>query len=235
MQTHQSYQFQRAVWRCIDIIFPPFCVGCGKPGIRWCEDCMDNVQLIQPPVCEICGYPQSHQGICSKCSMDKPVFARLRSWSLYIDPVKRALLNLKYHNDISLGHLFAVHMAAMLEKQDWPIDVIIPIPLGKARLKERGYNQAGVIARPLAILAGLAYEPRALIRKRETISQVGLEQHERRENVSGAFAASQKYVLGKTVLVIDDVATTGATLAASAEALYLSGAKEVFAMTVARA
>jgi ComF family protein len=112
--------------------------------------------------------------------------------------------------------------------------MVVPIPLGKKRLRERGYNQVGLIARPLAMALGLEYAPQVLARRRETRSQVGLNKDARRDNVRDAFVAGAR-VKGKTVLVMDDVATTGSTLSAGAEALYLSGAKDVYALTVARA
>jgi len=100
---------------------------------------------------------------------------------------------------------------------------------------ERGYNQADLIAKPLARAADILYSSDALVRIRETISQVGLEQSKRRENLRGAFSASARWLQGKTILLIDDVATTGSTLSSAAEALNKSGAREVYALTAARA
>ena len=153
---------------------------------------------------------------------------------MFADPVQEALHRLKYRRDVGLGDSLAEHMTRYVAGLNWPIDVIIPMPLGRRRLRERGYNQAGLIARPLAMALGLEYAPRELSRRRETRSQVGLSQQERRENVRDAFVADRR-VTGKTVLVVDDVATTGSTLSSSAEALFLSGAKDVYALTVARA
>jgi ComF family protein len=107
--------------------------------------------------------------------------------------------------------------------------------LGKRRLQERGYNQVGLIAMPLAALNRWRYAPRALCRVRETKSQVGLSAVERRENMQGAFRADSRPVGGRVILLLDDVATTSATLSACAEALLSAGAKAVFALTLARA
>ncbi|NOY97766.1 MAG: ComF family protein [Chloroflexi bacterium] len=126
-------------------------------------------------------------------------------------------------------------MVHYLDALSWPVDAVIPVPLGKKRFRERGYNQVGLIAHPLALALGWNYAPRALTRVRETASQVGLSAGERRENVRGAFAADVRRVRDRRVLVMDDVATTGATLAACAQALLDGGAREVFALTVARA
>jgi ComF family protein len=114
------------------------------------------------------------------------------------------------------------------------VDVVVPIPLGKKRKKERGYNQVAMIAIPLAEKLAIPYLSKALVRARETRSQVGLSAEERVKNVDRAFQA-RPTVGGKAVLLIDDVATTGATLSSGAEALYSAGAAEVLAFTVARA
>jgi ComF family protein len=142
---------------------------------------------------------------------------------------------LKYRRDMGLGDALAEQVADFVRGLNWPIEVVIPIPLGRQRLKERGYNQVGLIARPMSLALNLKYAPGALARSRETRSQVGLNREQRRENVRGAFRALDAEVKGKTVLVVDDVATTGSTLSSGAEALLSSGARDVYALTVARA
>ena len=134
-----------------------------------------------------------------------------------------------------MGDAISNQMAVFITQLGWPVDTIIPIPLGKIRLKERGYNQVAMVAMPLSIQLGLDYHPSALVRARETRSQVGLSARERQENVSNAFLADNRKVSGRNVLLMDDVSTTGATLSSAAEALYASGAKDVFAITIARA
>jgi ComF family protein len=153
---------------------------------------------------------------------------------VFEDPVQEGLHRLKYRRDVGLGDALAEQMAGFVRQLDWRIDLILPIPLGKKRLKERGYNQVGLIARPLAMALGLEYAPHLLTRQRETRTQVGLSKQARRENVRDAFSAGRQ-VNGKTVLVMDDVATTGSTLSSAADALFSSGAKNVYALTVARA
>ena len=133
-----------------------------------------------------------------------------------------------------MGDALASQMALFVQELNWPIDMIIPVPLGKHRLKERGYNQVGMIAKPLALALNVHYASDGLMRCKETRSQAGLSKQERRENVKEAFQARVD-VNGKTILVLDDVSTTGSTLSSSAEALYLSGARDVYALTVARA
>jgi len=123
-------------------------------------------------------------------------------------------------------------MVAEYENQ---FDIVIPIPLGKNRLKERGYNQANLLARPIAQKLNRPLTSHALIRFRETGSQVGLNVMERKNNVRNAFQGEPSLVEGKKILLIDDVATTGATLSESANALKLAGAEFVIAITLARA
>lgn len=159
----------------------------------------------------------------------------MRSWLVFDSPIRQALHRLKYRRDVGLGDALAAQMAEHVVSLEWPLDAIVPVPLGAKRLRERGYNQTALIARPLALALGLHYQPAALRRTRETRSQVGLSAPERRENVRNAFSAEPQLVRGKTILVLDDVATTGSTLSSCAEALLSAGAKDVFALTVARA
>jgi ComF family protein len=133
-----------------------------------------------------------------------------------------------------MGDSLASQMLSFVKDLNWPIDMIVPIPLGKKRRKERGYNQVGMIAMPLAMALNVEYAPNELMRRKETRTQVGLTKTERKENVQDAFQAGAG-VMKKTVLIMDDVSTTGSTLSSSAKTLYASGAKDVYALTVARA
>ena len=128
-----------------------------------------------------------------------------------------------------------MQMVEFLKTLNWDIDLLVPVPLGKSRLKERGYNQVGLVARPLAYEVGLQYAPDALWKSRETRSQVGLSILQRRDNVYGAYQASPESVKRKSILLMDDVATTGSTIQSCAETLLTAGAREVYALTIARA
>ena len=167
--------------------------------------------------------------------MELPPYRMLRSWLAFDSPAREALHKLKYRRDLGLGDALAAQLSEYVFSLEWPVELLVPVPLGRKRLNERGYNQVGLIARPLALALGWEYAPSALVRTRETRSQVGLTAAERRENVRQAFRADAKRVGDRAVLVMDDVATTGSTLAACAEALLASGAREVYALTVARA
>ena len=232
--TNWSYSLYRSAWNALDLLFPPACGGCGKIGSRWCVDCQQRVKVLQGTLCEICGLPLDKPGICDTCRADRPHFLALRAWAVFENPVQTALHKLKYRRDISMGDSLASHMLSFVQELNWPIDMIVPIPLGKQRRKERGYNQVGMIARPLSMALNVEYAPNELMRRKETRTQVGLTKVERRENVHDAFQGGAG-VMEKIVLVMDDVSTTGSTLSSSAKALYSSGAKDVYALTVARA
>jgi ComF family protein len=159
----------------------------------------------------------------------------LRSWASFESQVRNALHRLKYRNDIGLGEALAEHMSGFVHSLNWPVQLVIPVPLGQKRQHERGYNQVGLIALPLALSLKIPYAPDALSRERDTRSQVGLTKVERHLNVKGAFFAKESRVNGRVVLIVDDVATTGSTLSSCADALFAAGAQDVFAVTVARA
>lgn len=154
---------------------------------------------------------------------------------MFEGPIRHALHKLKYRRNVTLGDALAGHLNGYVRQLGWPIDLVIPVPLGRQRMKERGYNQIGLVALPMAVMSNWSYSSRALVRARETRSQVGLTAAERKTNVSGAFSADSRCVSGRTILLMDDVATTGATLSAAASALLDGGARAVYGLTIARA
>lgn len=230
-----KYQLFHSSGVALDWLFPPACGGCGKPATRWCLDCQKKVQIITGILCSHCGLPQGDPGPCERCQQKSPGFKFLRSWAVFEKPLQGALHRLKYRRDFGIGEALATQMLAFVRDLNWPVDTLLPIPLGRKRLKERGYNQVAMVAIPLSIQLGLDYHPNVLIRARETRSQVGLSANERQENVREAFSADRKKVHGRNILLVDDVSTTGATLSSAAEALYAAGARDVFALTIARA
>lgn len=226
----------RLLWYAVDALFPPACGGCGQAiGQRWCSACQQAVHPPQMPLCDVCGLPLRSPGKCPECMSFPPPFTALRSWLVFEDPIRHALHRLKYRRDLGLGDALAVPMTDYVSSLNWQIDLILPVPLGEKRRRERGYNQVALVAWPLAMRLGWRYMPHALQRKRETVSQVGLSIQERRKNVQNAFVADSRLVTGRCVVVMDDVATTGATLAACAQALRDAGARQVYALTIARA
>jgi ComF family protein len=232
--TNWKYTLYRSAWSALDLLFPPLCGGCNKAGSRWCEDCQKKVKILDGIVCDVCGLPQEQVGVCKTCLAERPHFRALRAWVIFEEPIQNALRKLKYRRDMSMGDAIAFQMVSFVQNLNWQIDMIIPTPLGKQRMKERGYNQVAMIAKPLSMALQIEYAPNHLMRKKETRSQVGLTKIERKKNVEGAFQAGAN-VKRKNILVMDDVSTTGSTLSSIAEAIYTAGAKEVYALTVARA
>lgn len=230
-----AYRLYHSIWIGLDWLYPPACGGCGKRGNRWCATCQQNTEVISPPVCKQCGERLASGMLCSRCRANPPAYAALRSYASFSGPLRQALHRLKYARNIALGEAFALHLVEVLEREDWEADFLLPVPLSAGRLAERGYNQAALLARPLALATGLPYRPQALWKIRETPTQVGLTASGRRSNLKGAFQAHPGAVGGARVLVVDDVTTSGATLEACAEALCSAGACQVFALTLARA
>ena len=230
-----AYRLYKLAWAGLDWLYPPLCGGCGKLGSRWCDDCQDKVRVISPPICQRCGEVLDGTGtLCSQCIQSPPSFSALRTWAVFEGPLRNALHRLKYKGDIALGEILVRPLISMLQNLKWEIDLVAPVPIGATRRAERGYNQAALLALPLAMGCGITYESQALEKIRDTRSQVGLTAIQRYENVSGAFQARAKYVSEKCVLVVDDVTTSGATLKACSLALIRAGAREVFGLTLTR-
>jgi ComF family protein len=160
---------------------------------------------------------------------------KARSYAHYEGSIARALLMLKYRPSRSLADVMGGWLAVLVESQGWEISTIVPVPLGVERMKQRGYNQAALLGGALAKRLGVPIENELLERHRETRSQVGLDPHARHENVHGAFHAVREIRLDERCLLVDDLFTTGATLAACAYALLEAGSRNLYAVTVARA
>lgn len=217
------------------MLYPPTCVGCGMRGYRFCPRCTAQVKTLGNNVCQICGEPGIYDDFCKRCSDHTPAFHAIRSWGIYEEPLNRAIQALKYKRNLPLGYIFASNLVPIYKDQGWSLNLVVPVPLSKRRKRERGFNQSEYIAQPLARQLGITYRPNALVRLRDTKSQVGLSLTERRTNVQNAFKADSRLVTGNSILVVDDVATSGATLDACAEALLDAGAAVVYGLTVARA
>ncbi|MFZ2095438.1 MAG: ComF family protein, partial [Anaerolineales bacterium] len=149
--------------------------------------------------------------------------------------LREAIHKLKYGQDMGLGEVLAEMMISSLKKLNWSLDIVTSVPLGLVRFEERGYNQATLLARPIALSQRIYFSQRLLTRIRETQTQVGLTLKERQENMEGAFRADRRLAEGKNILVVDDVATSGATINACAKALVEAGASRIYGFSLARA
>jgi competence protein ComFC len=230
-----AYWLYRTFWIGVDWFYPPHCGGCQKFGERWCTDCQNSVEKFSNKVCLKCGSYEPHGLLCPQCMITQPAITELRSWGKYGGPLREAIHRLKYQKDLGLGEALSIHLIDLLWKFNWPVDLITAVPLSTNRLAERGYNQVSLLARPVALAHKVPYQPKAISRARETISQVGLSARKRQENVQNAFVANPNLVKGKVVLILDDVTTTGATLQNCSCALFTAGAKMVYGLTLAKA
>jgi len=230
------YHGYKLGWTILDGIFPPRCGGCGSWGTRWCVTCQEKVQLITGELCSLCGAPLfDHQfQKCFRCRAAGTVFDAVRSWAAFEGPVQKAVHRLKYQRDFGLAERLSRELIKMIEIWRPDFQLVTAVPLDRKRLQERGFNQALLLARPIAWAFKIPLQPRALKRVRATVSQVGLSRSERRINVRNAFCADGKFVGGCAVLIVDDVMTTGATMNASSQALKKAGAEKVFGVTLAR-
>ncbi len=229
-----AFRLYKLFWSTIDWIYPPNCGGCKKFGERWCADCKNQTTLVGTQICSKCGNFFNEGGLCPRCTASLPPYQALRSWGIFIGPLREAIHRLKYQHDLGLGEALSQHLIDFYWNTGWNVDIISPVPLSNSRQQERGYNQSALLALPMALACGISYQPEAITRIRNTRSQVGLKAGERLDNVRGAFIAKNEIVHNKVILLIDDVTTTGATISSSAEALMVAGAKAVYGLTLAR-
>jgi competence protein ComFC len=236
LQKHNpALTLYRLFWAAVDWIYPPYCPGCQKFGERWCADCIKQTPRMGSEICPVCGDISPGAELCSRCIACEQSFDALRSWGIFAGPLREAIHQLKYKRNIALGDSLSVHLHDKLNELAWPVDLICPVPLSSARMEERGYNQSAELARPLALAAHIPYRPKAIRRIRETRPQVGLNMNERKQNILDAFLAESKIVYDRSILIIDDVATTGSTISSCALAARQAGARKVYGLTLARA
>lgn len=230
------------------VLLPAPCRICGQTltgasRIPICEACLDGFGRIGAPLCAGCGRPfepaaaHAARPLCRLCRANVYAFERARSFATYNETLSQAILLMKYDQVTRLGGWFAARLAEIVQREasEWRADAIVPVPLHPARLRERGYNQAEVIARPLARLLNLPCESRLLIRTKPRPSRLLLSRRERWTSVRGAYAMRPgREVDNRRILLVDDVMTTGATLDACSRALKRAGASAVLGLTVAR-
>ncbi len=219
----------------LELVFPPRCIGCRQIGVWLCDECLDQISYVAPPFCARCGDVVVTQDLCARCRITPLQIDYIRSAVYFEGILREAMHRFKYGQLTALARPLGDLMAAYWVQHPQPVDVIVPVPLHATRLRERGYNQAALLARELARQAKLVVDEQTLVRQRSTAPQIELDVRQRKENVHGAFRCSSDALAGKQVLLIDDVCTTGATLEACAVAVQKRGARNVWALTLARA
>ncbi|HXU21625.1 MAG TPA: ComF family protein [Verrucomicrobiae bacterium] len=231
------------------VVFASPCRICGEAltnasRIPICEKCLDGFEKIVEPMCAGCGRPFATAGagavgspLCRLCRVGFYGFDRARSFAIYDEALAEAVLLLKYQELARLGDWFAERLAGVVSRMpaEWRADLVVPIPLHADRRRERGYNQAELIARPLADRLGIPFNSRILVRTKPRPAQLVLSRTEHWKSVRGAYAIRPAANVDNVrVLLVDDVLTTGATLDAGARVLKKAGAATVLGLTVGR-
>ena len=217
----------------LDLIFPVDCLGCGRQGRFLCESCETSLPRLEQPFCSICAAPGAER-LCHWCVAAPPAIDGIRAPYLMRGAARDLVHGLKYRNLKASAPEIARLLGDFLQPNSMPANVLVPVPLHSRRERERGFNQAALLTRELSRLAGMPVESRALRRTRDTPPQVSLDSHEgRSNNIEGAFHCAPG-LEGRSVLLVDDVVTTGATMSACAGALKDAGARSVWGLALAR-
>lgn len=235
-----------------DLVFPPGCLLCGnfidaaESGLTpferaFCAECRDGFPTVPPAHCRVCGRPFQTTlptvHACGHCRKTPPRYDQAVAVGLYRDGLRKAVHHFKYNGRTEFARPLAAFMASRLESPFYPpqSDLILPVPLHRRRLRQRGFNQALLLARALypAHRSRIQYD--LLVRNRWTEPQVNLKGRERRDNVRRAFTVTDpSRVKGSSVTLVDDVYTTGATANECARVLKKAGAAQVRILTLAR-
>ncbi|MBI1256299.1 MAG: ComF family protein [Chloroflexi bacterium] len=202
----------------IDLLYPPRCAGCGRVDVRWCAQCQQELEQV---------------AVDLRKTNRLPPLLSVAATGIHEGKLQQAVHALKYSGATELMIPLGNRLISALTTLKWPIDQIVPVPLHAARQRERGYNQSQQLGGYMEQVLGIPCDPSALLRWRDTPPQVGLNREQRQANVQGAFQANTP--LSGTVLLIDDVFTTGATLQACALAAREAGAGAIYALTVSAA
>lgn len=207
----------------LDLLFPPHCASCKRRGAWLCAAC-----------CATCRFVPEADNREQHLRLNSPFLASTAGAYIFEGAIREAIHTLKYNRRkriaVPLGELLAAYLVA----RPLQVDAIVPIPLHAARLQQRGFNQAELLARRLSQRIDVPLLATQLVRVRHTSQQADLNRARRRDNVRGAFAWQSSAAPPARVLLIDDVLTTGATLEAAAQALYAAGAREIHGLTLAR-
>jgi ComF family protein len=218
----------------LDWLLPPRCGSCRRLGGWLCAPCRRRVRRLEEPLCPRCGRElEFSSGNCG-CRARLRALKRARAAAAYEGPLEEAIRRFKYEGWRSLAPALAGLVADRLAVDGVPARLLLAVPLHERRLRSRGYNQSELLARELRRRFDLAGSSRALVRLRDTPPQVGLDRPRRQANVAGAFAWQGPSLAGRPVILVDDVATTCATLEACAAAVRAAGSGVVHGVTVAR-
>lgn len=226
--------------KLLKLPFPDTCIVCRKVcnnnGYA-CDSCKDTPEYFNTALrCRTClGFLySSHNGMCGNCLAESPKYSRLISCIKYKGEVKESLKFYKFRNRPDLHIGFSKLACEVLEQENISFDTVIPVPLSKKTLKQRGYNQSALIAKYIADYFGAEFYDNVLIKIKETKTQSALKLPDRRKNVKGAFSIRDgKYIYGRTILLVDDIYTSGCTMREAAK-MCAPYADDIIAFTIAK-
>lgn len=220
--------------RVLDAILAQDCLLCGQSsgGELLCRDCADDLPRLPAQRCPCCALPTPSGELCGQCLAHPPHYDRTLALFNYGFPLDKLIQAFKYAHRLSLGTYFGRLLAEAASTTD--ADLLIPLPLHSQRLRERGFNQALELARPVAAARHLPIATQCCTRIRNTPAQANLSWREREKNIRGAFHCAED-LTGKRILLVDDVMTTGASLDECSRTLKLHGAASVTLLVAARA
>ena len=232
-----SNSIYRVFDNCLPIarwLLSPACLLCGENGDNngLCKGCRVSLPMLKAAHCPVCAIPEPTGELCGRCLHKPALFDRVVAAFIYEFPATVLIQELKYHGNLACARPLAAGLASALDAEPYP-DLIMPMPLARGRLAERGFNQAVEIARRVAAEFDLDIAVDACSRTRESTPQAALPWKQRATNIRNAFTCDFD-VEGKSVAVVDDVLTTGATLNELARTLKRRGAREVIGWVAAR-
>lgn len=220
----------------LDLILPICCLICSTPTTtqhRLCEACKQQLPWITNH-CQICGLPQVESGICGQCLANRPRFTSCRALFRYQEPIDKLITQLKFNNQLHIAKLFASLLVETFDTSKPTPELLIPVPLHRKRQRQRGFNQALEIARPVSKALQIPIDIHSCIRVKSTQAQSELPAKKRRYNIKNAFQICHD-IGAKHVAIIDDVVTTGSTVNELSKNLKQRGVKCIEIWCLARA
>ncbi len=230
--------FRESGRQILDLLFPPQCVCCQAPKAWLCASCINAIAFIDQPVCRRCGEPANNKALPCRNCRQHPLEALkgIRSAAHFEStPLRDAIHNFKYRNQRVLATVLGEMLVDTIDRFDIDFEIIIPVPLHRRRLRERGFNQSELLATEVSRKMDRPMNTTWLQRCRDTKAQVNLSAEQRYQNVCDAFLCSGDNLRGRKILLIDDVCTTGTTLDACALALQKKEVSVVWGLTLAKA
>lgn len=228
----------------IDLFFPDSCIFCQKRIIgygraRLCDGCAATMIPLSPPLCRCCGMPVGggvdYKVLCGSCLKDSPPYTRARSFYPYDDKMQRLVTALKFGKDQTVASAIEKLLSRCRIEVLAPSTFVVPVPLHKTKLRQRGFNQAALIARLIFCRQQPLIVQNLLEKKRETVAQASLRADERKKSLKNVFSLTGKHqIAGKNICLVDDVFTTGTTVAECSRTLLAGGAASVSVVTLAR-